>query len=182
MEQSQAFIDDRDRRAQLDAAIIAYYDDIRSAMRRRGADQHQALEIIHDLYVNLSARPERIEGKRSLRAFLIRAALNLRIDRLRRASFEARLFAALDERAEAISAPLMSLHWRIDRPARIAVLQRAIAALPPQCRNVFIAHRIVRMDKDEIAEQFGIRRRMVDRHLRKALLACMEKMDDFERE
>ncbi|MBN9672211.1 sigma-70 family RNA polymerase sigma factor [Roseibium aggregatum] len=167
-------------RKTLDDAIEAYYDDIRHAMLRQGAGPGQATEIVHDLYVQLCRKPERLAGKNSLRAFLIRAALNLGIDRARRSAFERKLFDVLDERAHAIQAKSDPLETRLDMPKRIAVLQRAIFDLPPQCRKVFIAYRIAGMAKPQIAEDLGIKTDSVDRHLRNAMLRCLEAMDAFE--
>lgn len=164
----------------LDRAIEAYYDDMRDAVRRRGMAQVQATEVVHDLYLVLSKHPGRLAGKSSLRAFLIRAAINLGIDRVRRINFENRLFAALDEQAMAVPTRSVSEDTRLDLPKRVEALKNAIAELPRQCRTVFIAYRIGGMSKDEIAESLGIKRRMVDRHLRNALLDCMKKMENFE--
>lgn len=170
-----------DTRASLDAAIEAYYDEIRAAMRRRGASPVQATEIVHDLYIRLSRNPQPLAGARSLKAFLIRAAVNLGIDRARRLAFEQTLFATLDAGAEALAhRPGTAIEAHLDRPRRIAFLRKVILELPPQCRNVFIAHRLMGMRKDEIATALAIRRRMVDRHLRKAMLHCLERMDQFD--
>ncbi len=159
----------------LDRAIEAYYDDLRNAVRKRGIRNVYATEIVHDLYVALSQRPERLEGKTYLRAFLIRAAINLCIDRGRRIAFEKRLFTLLDAQALAVPMRPYTVDNRIDLRKRILVLKSAIAELPHQCRIVFIAYRIGGMSKDEIASSLGIKRRMVDRHIRNALLSCLEK-------
>ncbi|WP_018700152.1 RNA polymerase sigma factor [Amorphus coralli] len=169
-----------DARALLDEAIAAHYHEIRTAIRRHGAGRGQATEIVHDLYVQLSRRPERILGKASLRAFLIRAAINLGIDRARRSAFEARLFQSLDMDVHPVPAVVPQAEARIDMPRRLRALRAAILALPPQRRDVFIASRLAGMDKDEIAERLGITRGMVNRHLRKAMVHCMDKMDEFE--
>lgn len=168
-------------RASLDAAIEAYYDEIRSAMRRRGATPAVATEIVHDLYVKLSGNPQPLVAARSVKAFLIRAAINLGIDRARRLAFEQSLFAVLDAGAETVAHRHdAAIEAHLDRPKRIAFLRKAILELPPQCRNVFIAHRLMGMRKDEIASALAIKRRMVDRHLRKAMLHCLERMDRFD--
>lgn len=163
-------------RAVLDAAFIQYYDDLRRAARRRGLDAAGATEVVHDVYVNLARQPRTILGKRSLKAFLMTAAANLGLDRLKRRSFERRLFAELD-RAASAPATAVDPAYNLDRGKYVAALKAAIEQLPPQCRNVFIAHSIGGLSKDEIAEGLGIRRRMIDRHLRKALLHCMECVD-----
>lgn len=167
----------KDAKSVLDSAITLYYDDMRLAARRRGLDSAGATEVAHDVYVHLARQPDRLVGKNSIRAFLMRAAANLGIDRLRRQAFERRLFAELDRAAVSVAAqPAMELSF-LDRAKYVAALRSAIEDLPPQCRNVFIAHRIGGMSKDEIAEGLGIKRRMIDRHLHKALLHCMERLE-----
>ncbi|MCM2398059.1 sigma-70 family RNA polymerase sigma factor [Rhizobium sp. S95] len=164
----------------LDRAIEAYYDDLRNAVGKRGIPQVHATEVVHDLYVALSRHPESLEGKTSLRAFLIRAAVNLCIDRGRRVAFENRLFTLLDAQALAVPMRSFTVYSRIDLRKRILVLKNAIAELPHQCRIVFIAYRIGGLSKDEIASSLGIKRRMVDRHIRNALLSCLEKTQSLD--
>ncbi|SHK01916.1 RNA polymerase sigma-70 factor, ECF subfamily [Aureimonas altamirensis DSM 21988] len=171
-----------EQKSLIDAAIETYYDEIRSAVSRRGASSSQATEIVHDLYIALSGKPRALDGARSIKAFLIKAAINLGIDRGRRAAFEARLFAALDAQAIEIPADRTDITNLLDRPRRLACLRAAILELPPQCRTVFVAHRLGSVTKEEIATALGIQRRMVDRHLRKALLHCLDRMDEFDSE
>ena len=171
-------------RAELDDAMAAYYDDLIAVVRRRGAEPWQATEIVHDLYVRLSGKPEALAGKSSIRAFLIRAAINLGVDRGRRRSFENRLFAMLDlrlEPADGAGRDEPAAATAIDAPRRVGALRDAIMELPPQRRSAFIASVVAGMDKDEIAERLGVTRGMVNRHLRKALAHCMDRMEEFDR-
>jgi RNA polymerase sigma-70 factor (ECF subfamily) len=163
-------------RSLLDAAITLYYDDIRGAARRRGLDAAGATEVVHDVYINLARQPQVLAGRHSLRAFLMRAAANLGLDRLKRQAFERKLFAEL-ERAASTPVTVVDPAYNLDRARYVSAIKSAIEELPPQCRNVFIAHRIGGLSKEEIAEGLGIRRRMIDRHLRKALLHCMERIE-----
>lgn len=168
------------QRMALDAAIELHYGELCAAVRRRGIDSSLAVEVVHDLYINLATTPEKLSRATSLKAFLTRAAVNLGIDRIRRIGFEKRLFTVLDSRAEDVPYACRSVDALLDVPRRAKALHQAILDLPPQCRLVFIGHRIGGISKDEIAEQLGIRRRMVDRHLRNALLHCIDRMDTFE--
>ncbi|MNY73430.1 RNA polymerase sigma factor [compost metagenome] len=47
-----------------------------------------------------------------------------------------------------------------------------------QRRRVFLANRIGNLSSDEIALRTGISRNMVDRHLRKAYLHCLDRLED----
>lgn len=167
-------------KAMLDSAVVAYYEDMHRAVRRRGLDPALTTEVVHDLYLHLSRRPERLAGKASWRAYLIRAAVNLGIDRLRRIVFERRLFAALDGDVLQVADRANCTEARLLARERIELLKTAIRELPGQCRNVFVAYHIAGLSKDEVSDGLGMKRRMVDRHLRKAVLHCLERIEGLD--
>ncbi|MGR7995160.1 RNA polymerase sigma factor [Xanthobacter sp. ZOL 2024] len=160
----------------LNRAIEAHYEEITAAVRRRGHSRGAALDIVHDLYVKLAAQPDVLRDKRSIRAFLCRAAVNLGIDRFRRERFEMRLFAGTEEEACVVPADAAAPDRGLDIEARIIILREAIGELPPRRRAVFIMHRLHHMSPDEIARRLKISRNMVDRHLRQALAHCLDRL------
>jgi RNA polymerase sigma-70 factor (ECF subfamily) len=164
----------------LDRAIEAHYEDMRGAVRRRGLDSALATEVVHDLYLRLSRKPDGIAVQSSWRAFLVKAAINLVIDRQRRLSFERRLFAVLDLEMETLPAAIPPIEHDLEMRQRFAALRGVIAMMPRQCRAVFMAYHLGGMSKDEITAGLGMKRRMVDRHLRNALIFCMERLYGFE--
>jgi len=158
----------------LNRAIEAYYSDVVKAVGRRDSSHGSALDIVHDLYIKLSSQPEVLRDKRSIKAFLCRAAVNLGIDRYRRDQFEARLFASLEQETEEIVASSDTPDNRLEIEARIRVLREAIGDLPVRRRTVFVLHRLHHLTPDEIASKLNISRNMVDRHLRRALAHCLD--------
>lgn len=166
--------------AEIDVAITDYYDELCRAVRRRGHVSSNANEIVHDLYVRLKDRRTDLEGKSSLRAFLTRAAINLGLDRFRRERFEAKLFSGTQEEAAYIASKDANPDIALDMPRRLNCLRHAIMELSLRQRRVFIAHRIGNLPSDEIASRFGITRNMVDRHLRKALIHCLCRLDELD--
>ena len=164
----------------LDDAMVAYYEDLKRAVRRSGTPQVHPSDVVHDLYIQLSRNPDRLVERNCLRGFLIKAAVNLGIDRARRIAFENRLFSLLDDRALSVPAVSPARDEGDDRAKRVRAIKAAIAALPRQCRTVFIAYRVAGMDKADIADSLGIQRRMVDRHIRNALLSCLEKVSTLD--
>jgi RNA polymerase sigma factor (sigma-70 family) len=160
----------------LNRAIEAHYADIKAAVRRRGHSKGAAADIVHDLYIKLAEQPDVLRGKRSLRAFLCRAAINLGIDRMRRARFEERLFSGSEAEALAIPAEAAAPDHALDVEARLTILRLAIAELPARRRAVFILHRLHRLEADAIAKKLNISRNMVDRHLRRALAHCLDRL------
>jgi len=164
----------------LNRAIEAHYAEIKAAVRRRGHSTSTASDIVHDLYIKLAEQPDVLKGKRSIGAFLCRAAINLGIDRLRRARFEERLFSGTEYEALAVPAETAAPDHGLLVEARLAVLRTAIAELPARRRAAFILHRLHQLEPDEIARRLNISRNMVDRHLRRALAHCLDRLLEME--
>ena len=162
----------------LDSAVLAYYEELCGSMRRRGHSPSNSQEIVHDVYVRLRLRHNVLDNKTSLKAFLIRSCINLGIDRFRRERFEACLFSGSEEEARQVSASIASPDQGLDLEHRIGILKAAIMEMSLQRRRVFIASRVGRLSADEIAQRLKISRNMVDRHLRKAYLHCLDRLED----
>jgi len=173
---------DLDGNELLNRAIEAYYDDIAAAARRSGHSGSATLDIVHDLYLKLSAKPEILRDKRSLKSYLCQAAVNLGIDRFRMERFEAHLFSGTEDEARVVPAENASPDHALETEARIIVLRDAIAELPARRRAVFILHRLHQLSQDEIAAKLNISRNMVDRHLRRAFAHCLDRLMKSEQE
>lgn len=175
-------LNDIDSSELLNRAIEDYYEEIVAAAGRRSRSRATALDIVHDLYLKLAAQPDVLRDKRSVKAYLCRAAVNLGIDRFRRERFEARLFSGSEHEACAIAAEDASPDRALEIEARIAVLREAIAELPERRRAAFILYRLHQLSPDEIAARLKISRNMVDRHLRRALTHCLDRLLKVETE
>lgn len=164
----------------LNSAIEAHYEEIKAAVRRRGHSHDSAADIVHDLYLKLADHPDSLAGARSVRAFLLRAAANLGIDRMRRASFETRLFSGSEAEAEQLAAATPAPDHTLEISARLHALRQAILELPRRQRSVFVLHRLQQMPPDAIAAKLGISRVTVDRHLRAAMLHCLDRLSQID--
>lgn len=163
----------------LNRAIEAHYADIKAAVLRRGCARGLVSDVVHDLYIKLAEKPDVLKGKRSLCAFLCRSAINLGIDHMRRARFEQHLFSGTE--VEALAVPTAAApDYGLEVEARLAVLREAIAELPARRRAVFILHRLHRLEPDQIARKLNISQNMVDRHLRRALAHCLDRLLGLE--
>lgn len=170
---SFAGLDDNDL---LNRAIEAHYAEMTDVISRRGHSRSSARDIIHDLYVKLAARPDVLREKRSIKAFLVRSAINLGIDRIRRQKRESQLFSGTEREALGVACESPAPDYGLDVEARIAILREAIGELPARRRAVFILHRLHHLSADEIARKLNISRNMVDRHLRRALTHCLDRL------
>lgn len=165
-----------DSDALLNLAMETYYADITNAVRRRGHPSSTARDLVHDLYVKLAAKPEVLQNKRSIKAFLCRAAINLGIDLQRRETKEARLFSGSEREALSVASSGHAPDHMLEIEARLATLREAIAELPERRRVVFILHRLHHLTPDQISARLNISRNMVDRHLRRAFAHCLDRI------
>ena len=76
----------------------------------------------------------------------------------------------LDEGRDAPIAPEQS--WQIEAMDLRRVYRRALLALPPKTRRIFLMHRLQQMSYCEIAEHFGISNQGVEYHMMRALARC----------
>jgi RNA polymerase sigma-70 factor (ECF subfamily) len=160
----------------LNRAMEAHYADMTRAVRRKGHPLSTARDVVHDLYIKLSAKPDVLRQKRSIKAFLCRSAINLGIDRLRRENREARLFSGTEKEALAVASVGPAPDMALEIEARVAVLREAIAELPERRRVVFILHHLHHLSPDEISTKLRISRNMADRHLRRAFAHCLDRL------
>lgn len=165
-------------RSLLDDAMQAYYHELCKTARRHGHNPAVANEIVHDLYIRLTQKPNALNGRRSLKAFLKRACVNLGIDRFRRERFERQLFSGTEQEALFVASETRDADGFADRRHRLAILHTAILEMSVQRRRVFLASTIAQMTSSDISERMGLTRNMVDRHLRKAYLHCLTRLDD----
>lgn len=164
--------------ARINDAISAYYDEMCVAMRRRGHSSSASQDIVHDIYVRLMGEPRLPENQSAVRAFLIRACINLGIDRFRREQFERRLFSGGEAEALAVVDRGVGAEAAADLAYRLKVLSQAISDMSRERRRVFLASAVAGLTSAEICETTGITKNMVDRHLRNAYLHCLLRLED----
>jgi RNA polymerase sigma factor (sigma-70 family) len=173
---------DQDQR--ITEAIDRDQSRLRSFIRRRVADPTEADDILQDVFGELIEAYRLMKPIEQVTAWLFRVARNRIVDLFRRRKREApaedsaTLFAALpspDAGPEAAYA----------RSVLLEELDDALDELPPEQREVFIAHELMGYSFKEIATQTGVgintllaRKRYAVLHLRRRLQAIY---DEFVR-
>jgi RNA polymerase sigma-70 factor (ECF subfamily) len=138
---------------------------------RLSGDGARAEELMQDVFVRAWERLGSFRGESALSTWLHRLAVNevlttLRSDRRR----TARVGSAEDLGAPDAPAPEVSPGQRID-------LERAIAALPPGARTVFVLHDIEGYRHPEIARMTGLAEGTLRAQLHRARRLLMEALD-----
>ena len=153
---------------------------VRATLRRRGCTGQDVDDLIQDAYLRLDGY-QRTHEVSHPDAFLIRAAWNLAIDahRAQRSHGETVL---LDE--ESVEAPggekgsstteEAVLNWE-----RMTRLSLSVAGLDVRTRAIFVAHLFYGMSYQEIAAAQRLSVRAVGKHISKATLALMRRMEGW---
>lgn len=149
--------------------------DLRAYLSRRVACRETACELAQETFLRvISADLGRTI--RNPRALLFRIAKNLAIDHYRA---NAPLHGKCDDIAECESLPCgQPLPEQVVFGRQMLErLCRAIEALPPQCRKIFLLHKFEGQSHAEIASGHGITRNAVEKHLVRALVHLRKHMD-----
>lgn len=153
------------------ATLSARYAELVEHLRGRFGDKNFAREVIHDVCVRMLEKPPS-EPVHTPMAFLRHIATHLAIDRRRSQRAQAEVIALDDDandaghtqRTSTYSMPELAVAFN----QRQATLVKAVQSLPPRSQDVFILTQLYHMPQAAVAEQLGISRGMVARHLARA--------------
>jgi RNA polymerase sigma factor (sigma-70 family) len=143
----------------------------------RTGSVEDAKEIMQEAYAKLLAlnRP----GAMSLLAgYLWRTAVNLAMDQWRERAQRDRFWRsarALEKQEE------FSAESTVESQERLAIVQRAIANLPPRCLEAFVLHVLKDLTFAEVGREMGISEQMSRRHVARALeylQSCLDAADE----
>ncbi|WP_271975355.1 RNA polymerase sigma factor [Falsirhodobacter sp. 20TX0035] len=148
--------------------VVRIYPRLLSRLRRTVAVD--AEDVLHELYLRLARLPPTTEILRP-RAYLVRAAQRLVIDRHRRAG---RTDALTGDVADARP----SVERRIDAARKLCLLRAAVETLPARQREAFVLARFENLGHAEIALRMGISISAVEKLLVKALIRCRAAVED----
>lgn len=148
---------------------------VRRVLRRRGRTADEADDLIQEAFLRLHLYC-RDHTVRNTGAFLVRTALNLVLDRSRRARVAGLIPGALDD------LPLVDPNPLPDEVCagqeRLQRMRAGLEAMSPRRREIFVLNRIEGYSLPQIAKQLGITLSAVEKHLAKALLFLTDWMDE----
>ena len=102
--------------------------------------------------------------------YLTRTARNLLINRARTWHRKGCALYPLDEARDAPFAP--EQEWKIEGRELRAAYRRALLALPPRTRRIFLMHRLKGMSYRAIAEHLRVGDKCIEYHMMRALGRC----------
>lgn len=158
------------------AGLEAIYREARGDLLRfltaRTGDAGEAEDVLQELWIKLQTLPGGPVAHG--RAYLYRMAQNLVVDRLRarqRRARRERLWIDDRDGAAAIEpvAPDKNAEDAMLEREEAALLASAVANLPAGARRVFELHKLRGLSHAEVAEQLGISRSGVEKHMTVAM-------------
>jgi RNA polymerase sigma-70 factor (family 1) len=143
-----------------------YHNLHRFFMVRLGSVQ-EAEDAAQETFTRMMAHHDNIVALRSPRSYLFRIARNLVTDLLRARNTRLKYTTSVD--IEEQVAPVKTPEEAVDSRERQKLVQKALAELPPRCREVFILHRLENLTYRQIATQLDISPRTVEHHVANAV-------------
>jgi RNA polymerase sigma-70 factor (ECF subfamily) len=139
----------------------------------RLGNQHDAQDVLQELYLHISTAEPSSEIRDPV-AYVFRTAANLARDYIRtrrRAASREFSWAALQYSIEDSQAldDSPSAERAYEGKQRFAAVQRVLNELSPQCRRIFILHKLEGLSHQQIAERANISRSTVEKHMNPAL-------------
>jgi RNA polymerase sigma-70 factor (ECF subfamily) len=156
-------VDTRSSAAGLD--FDALYREMLPLLERKLQSVHEAADVFQEAVIRWLGLPDR-QSVREPRAYFYRVAINIAVDRMRSRALRAE-DSGVDE---AIVDPTPLPEHRYEARLQLQRLQRAVDALPPRCREVFLLFKVEGLGHEAIAARLGISRNMVEKHVIRALV------------
>ncbi|MDF7776438.1 sigma-70 family RNA polymerase sigma factor [Sphingomonas sp. AOB5] len=160
-------------RARDDERLAALYNRLVIAIRLRwrGGDVE---DVVQDAFLRLSMAESRVKVV-DRAAFLYVTALNLIRDRARAEATRGALLVDADH-LEQVSSDLPSTEQILAAREELAIVDAAIAELPVNARAAFMMYRLDNLPHAKIAEELSISVSMVEKHVRRALDHCRDRL------
>lgn len=144
-------------------------------INKRVKDSFMAEDILQDFYIKISAL-KTVDDINYPKAYLYRMAKNLIIDTQRKIDRSIDNACWTDGEIESEITPLQTLQ----ASQKLEIVTQAIEELPDKTKRAFVMHRLDDMDKSAIATKLEISVNMVEKHLRKALQFCQQRLKKLE--
>lgn len=137
----------------------------------RRAGRTLAEDLVQEVWIRLRERSDPALW-REPRAVIFRTAVNLGIDLHRRKVAAEKALSLYGP-----ASPEADPQERADGLMRVEKLAAALERLPAQCREAFLLNRLDELTHDEIARRLGVSTKTVQRHIQRALRACVQVID-----
>lgn len=152
--------------------FFEHYEELIGTWTRRLRNRQRAEDLAHDAFVRvLETRQDSVQQPR---AYLHQTTRNIAVDQFRREERRAQLELDMAGQGEdARDDPESFMH-----AVQLAdSIEKALAELPVNCRQVFVWQKLEGLSQAEIAERLGLSRNMVERYMIRTLRHLRERLE-----
>jgi RNA polymerase sigma factor (sigma-70 family) len=159
-------------------AFLALYNDVVRLLSWKTGNPDVAVDLAQETYLRLAAKPaeDRVENPK---AYILRTANNLAIDRLRRDRRILQVHVSNDG-AEDVADPAVSAEQRLIAEERLRQLNQSLLTLAPNVRQALLLNRVEGLTQAEIARRLGVSESMVTKYIAQALRHCRAWREDAD--
>ena len=125
-----------------------------------------AEEASQELFIILWKKRNELSHVDNIDHYIFRIARNLAFNQLKKAALDSRKANEFYQRSVKESNPVAE---QVNRRTLLELVDKAVAALPPQPRKIYMLSRKEQLNFDEIATRLDLSRNTVKNHLNKAL-------------
>ena len=177
---SHSFVNDHDQLARLrdgdhaafDEIFRQWYEPVVRSANRVLHDPGIAEELSQDVFLEFWRRRETLPPESSVAGYLMQAVRNRALNHLRHLQVQKKSAVYV----EALSEPAERADAALDSGELAAALTKAIAALPPRTREVFVMSRERNMRYSEIAAALSVSVKAVEANMSRALRMLRERL------
>jgi RNA polymerase sigma factor (sigma-70 family) len=169
-------LDDEAREEWFVQEVLPHERGLRRYLGRFFAQPSDVADVMQDTFARLVVLGPCERGRiRSVRAFLLRTARNVALDRLRRQRIVSlEVIAELDEECVVDESP--GAYEEINSRQELALLSRALAGLPDRCRQVLTLRKVFGVSQRDIAERLQISENTVEKHIANGMRLCAKEI------
>lgn len=159
----------------LQDAFAEHREALLGFIHKRLHDPQLADDILHDLYLKVQSQSADTAIDYP-KAYLYRMANNLIVDTLRRNVKNVEVGEAFEQEQKHEISP----ERQLEQAQQLHIVTQAINELPEKTREVFRLQRLQQVEKAQVASQMGISVNMVEKHLRRAVQFCRDRLKKLE--
>lgn len=165
----------RGEEAAFDAVFRRWYAPLcHYACRLTESNMDEAEDLVQQAFVKLWESHARLDVAWSLKAYLYRSVHNACLNRIRSQKVQSKYVEYNTQQAAMLYTPPDDTS-----PELLERFQRALDALPPQCRHIFELSRFETLKYREIADQLGVSIKTVETQMGKALRVLRAQLADY---
>ena len=153
-----------------------YYAELLAFLTRKLGSRDQALDVTQETYLRILTKTPSYPILKP-KAFLYRTAINLSIDIFRKQQRQTHVSLESEDVQHFLAVP-SDQETTLETKKQALRLCQAIGELPAKCRHVFLLHKFQGRTHAEIANQFGISKNMVEKHVMKAMANCRRRLEE----